>query len=86
MTTEPLLKSVLHKIPTDIKNLLLSDKELLTRWNSLTPIQRNEWICWVTYVKKEETRVKHIIRLGEDLHKGKRAPCCWPGCPHRNLK
>lgn len=86
MATESLPKSILHKTPTDIKNLLLSDKELLTKWNSLTPIQRNEWICWVTYVKKEETRVKHIIRLGEDLYKGKRSPCCWPGCPHRKLK
>lgn len=86
MTIEPILESELHKIPTDIKNLLSSNEEILTKWNSLTPIQRNEWICWVTYVKKEETRAKHIIRLGEDLHKGKRSPCCWPGCPHRKPK
>lgn len=73
---------VVHRLPRDIKEVLVSSK-LVDVWNSLTPLARNEWICWVTIVKKEETRKKHLKRLCEDLKKGKRRPCCWPGCPHR---
>jgi uncharacterized protein YdeI (YjbR/CyaY-like superfamily) len=74
---------ILHTVTDDIKEALLSDYEILNKWNNLTPIQRNEWICWITIVKKEETRKKHIRRMLEDLKSGKKSPCCWPGCPHR---
>jgi uncharacterized protein YdhG (YjbR/CyaY superfamily) len=77
------MPGVLHQVPEDIKKVLKADTNLLARWNKLTPIQRNEWICWVTIVKKEETRAEHIQRMIEDLKEGKRKPCCWPGCPHR---
>lgn len=77
---------VLHKVPTDMKEVFLADNNLLEKWNKLTPIQRNEWICWITIVKKSETRAEHIIRMAEDLKEGKRQPCCWPGCPHRRPK
>ena len=75
--------SALHEIPDDLKIILNSNLELLEKWNNLTPLARNEWICWVTIVKKEETRIEHLHRLSEDLLKGKKRPCCWPGCPHR---
>lgn len=74
---------VCHRVPADLKQAITSDAEILEKWNSLTPLARNEWICWTTIVKKEETRKDHIRRLQEDLLKGKRRPCCWPGCPHR---
>lgn len=86
MVALDLLKSAYHNIPSDIKKVLSSNPELVERWNSLTPIARNEWICWVTLVKKEETRKDHITRMKEELKQGKRRPCCWPGCPHRNPK
>ncbi len=73
-----------HKIPDDLKKILLSDKKLLSVWDGLTPLARNEWICWITIVKNEETRKQHLERLQSDLFKGKRRPCCWPGCPHSN--
>src|SRR5688572_9408793 len=79
-----ILSGVVHEVPEDIEKILKADSDILDRWNSLTPIQRNEWICWVTIVKKSETRVEHIDRMSEDLKEGKRKPCCWPGCPHRN--
>ena len=49
----------------------------------ITPLARNEWICWVQSVKKPETRLKHVEQARENLRDGKRRPCCWPGCPHR---
>ena len=76
-------KSPLHKIPKDLKDTLVKNPKVLEIWDSLTPLARNEWICYVTIVKKAETRQGHIKRLQEDLLKGKPRPCCWPGCPHR---
>lgn len=75
---------VVHKIPPDLRKALISNSNLLEKWNGLTPLARNEWICWITIVKKLETRKNHINRLSVDILKGKRRPCCWAGCPHRN--
>lgn len=77
------LSGVFHDVPEDMALVLKADKALLERWNKLTPIQRNEWICWVITVKKEETRAAHIHRMVEELNEGQRQPCCWPGCSHR---
>jgi hypothetical protein len=77
---------ILHDVPEDLRDVLASDPDLLARWNGLTPIQRNEWICWVTIVKKPETRAEHVGRVCSELTEGKRQPCCWPGCPHRRPK
>ncbi len=76
----------IHKVPADLKKVLTSNPDMLEIWDSLTPLARNEWICWVTIVKKAETRKEHLERLQQDLLNGKRRPCCWPGCPHRNTK
>ncbi len=77
---------VAHEVPADVRRTLASSTELRTTWNSLTPLARNEWICWVISVKKQETRREHLARLKEDLLKGKRRPCCWMGCVHRTDK
>lgn len=77
---------VAHKIPDDLKNALLSDNKVLEKWESLTPLARNEWICWVTFVKKEETRKDHVKRTVSELKDGMRRPCCWLGCIHRKDK
>ena len=84
MTKHKIEEGVVHTVPVDIKKILLSDINLLGKWNKLTPLMRNEWICWTTIVKQPETRIEHIARLKEDILEGKKRPCCWPGCPHRN--
>ena len=72
-----------HDMPDDLRAVLESSTELEAKWNGLTDLARNEWICWMTSVKKQETRDQHLARLQEDVLGGKRRPCCWPGCPHR---
>lgn len=74
---------VVHEVPEDMEKVLVSNLDLLSKWNKLTPIARNEWICWVTIVKTIETRNEHIERLSAEILEGKKRPCCWPGCPHR---
>lgn len=80
------LQGVFHQVPADLLGALTADCAALTRWEDLTPLSRNEWICWVTFVKKEQTRKAHIKRLIEELKEGKRRPCCWVGCTHRTDK
>ncbi|OGH58902.1 MAG: hypothetical protein A2725_04110 [Candidatus Magasanikbacteria bacterium RIFCSPHIGHO2_01_FULL_33_34] len=81
--TKKIANGVVHKVPIDLRKALVSDIDLLEKWNDLTQLARNEWICWTISVKKIETRVKHIDRLCFEVNKGKRRPCCWPGCNHR---
>ncbi|MBI5134072.1 MAG: YdeI/OmpD-associated family protein [Candidatus Taylorbacteria bacterium] len=75
-----------HTVPTDMRKALVSNKTALRAWELLTPLSRNEWICWTVSVKKEETRKEHIERLVKKLKEGKRRPCCWIGCTHRTDK
>jgi uncharacterized protein YdeI (YjbR/CyaY-like superfamily) len=83
MTKKKIAAGILHKIPADLREALTSDPRVLAAWEDITPIARNEWICWVESAKKPETRSRRIERTREDLSDGKRRPCCWPGCPHR---
>jgi uncharacterized protein YdeI (YjbR/CyaY-like superfamily) len=84
VTTAVPSPGVVHALPPDMRSALIQDPTALTRWEDITPLARNEWICWVESVKRAETRRNHIERLIADLHAGKRRPCCWPGCPHRD--
>lgn len=86
MNKKQTLNGTVHKIPEDLKSALTSDTKALAAWANLTPLARNEWICWVTFVKKEETRKDHVKRTVGELKEGKRRPCCWLGCIHRTDK
>ena len=74
---------VVHGVPRDLRTALISDPVALAKWNDLTPLARNEWICWTTSVKLPRTRANHVERTRSELKKDMRRPCCWPGCPHR---
>ncbi len=77
-------KEIIHKMPEDFKEAINSNSKIKERWKGLTSIAKNEFICQILSTKKSETREKRIKRSCEDLMNGKRRPCCWPGCPHRN--
>ncbi len=77
---------VVHALPSDMKKALAADKKALALWEGLTPLARNEWICWTVSCKKEETRKDHVKRVTRQLKEGKRRPCCWIGCIHRTDK
>lgn len=77
---------VVHTVPVDLRTALTNDAKARALWESLTPLARNEWICWVTFVKKEDTRKEHVVRTVQELKEGMRRPCCWLGCIHRKDK
>ena len=74
----------MHKVPNDFRKIISSYPRVLAVWEDITPLARNEWICWVVSAKKNETRNRRIKIMCENLASGKRRPCCWAGCIHRN--
>ncbi|TPG33583.1 YdeI/OmpD-associated family protein [Mycolicibacterium hodleri] len=75
---------VVHELPADLRQTLIADDSVLEAWNDITPLARNEFICWVEDAKQDKTRERRIRRTREELEEGKRRPCCWPGCKHRD--
>ena len=75
-----------HILPIDLKKALLASPKALAIWEDITPLARNEWICWTVSVKQEKTQREHVKRVISELIKGMRRPCCWLGCVHRKDK
>lgn len=86
MINSALSGGTVHTLPDDLKKALTFTPAAHEMWESLTPLARNEWICWVTFVKQETTRNDHVKRTIAELQEGKRRPCCWLGCIHRTDK
>jgi len=74
---------VVHNLPVDLREALLASSKALVAWRDITPLARNEFICWVEDAKQAVTRERRIRRTREELEDGQRRPCCWPGCKHR---
>ncbi len=83
MISKKIATGVVHTVPEYLRKALSSDKAALVAWEDITPLARNEWICWVTSGKKAETRNIRIEKALSKLSGGMRRPCCWAGCPHR---
>lgn len=75
-----------HRAGQDLQAALKGDPEVLALWQGLTPLGRNEFICWVEDARKAATRERRIRRTCEELLEGKKRPCCWAGCIHRTDK
>ena len=86
MTQKNLENGTIHALPDDIRKAILTDKKMFDMWRSITPLARNEWICWVITCAKPETRAKHLLVMKDKMRKGERRPCCWVGCIHRKDK
>jgi hypothetical protein len=86
MAAKNISGGVAHKMPTDLKKAIISNPQALAAWEDITPLARNEWICWTVSVRLNETRAEHVQRAASELAEGKRRPCCWLGCTHRKDK
>ncbi|MBP6926394.1 MAG: YdeI/OmpD-associated family protein [Candidatus Pacebacteria bacterium] len=72
-----------HQLPTDLKQSIAKNAKAQAIWDDITPLARNEWICWVISGKKAETRNIRIAKAISKMSGGMRRPCCWAGCTHR---
>lgn len=86
MTTQLPAGTVHDKVPADLRKALLANKQANVAWQDITPLARNEWICWVESPKQAETRKHRVERTVSELVDGMRRPCCWIGCIHRTDK
>jgi uncharacterized protein YdeI (YjbR/CyaY-like superfamily) len=73
----------MHQVPTDLKKAIASSPAAQGTWADITPLARNEWVCWVISGKQEKTRGIRIEKAISKMRSGMRRPCCWMGCPHR---
>lgn len=89
MSKKGISNGIVHRVPEDLRKALVtfsastSVSAAHNVWEDITPLARNEWICWIESAKKPETRAHRIERTRIELAKGKRRPCCWAGCMHR---
>lgn len=86
MATKEISGGTVHTLPSDLRKALASNAKVRALWEDITPLARNEYMCWVENCKQIETRTRRIKRTGEELLEGKRRPCCWVGCIHRKDK
>lgn len=83
MASQRLPGGAVHELPADLQDGLMISATALAAWQDITPLARNEFICWVEDAKQPATRERRIRRTREELEEGMRRPCCWPGCKHR---
>lgn len=83
MSDQELAGGVVHELPADLREALIATPEAREIWEGLTPLSRNEWICWVDSARQAKTRSRRIEVGIDKLTSGMRRPCCWPGCAHR---
>jgi uncharacterized protein YdeI (YjbR/CyaY-like superfamily) len=83
MTEMNIQGGTVHDLPDDLRQALSADAQVLAAWADITPLARNEFICWITSAKKADTRTKRVLWACDSLKQGKRRPCCWQGCKHR---
>ncbi len=72
-----------HELPADLRKAISATTAAQMTWDDITPLARNEWVCWVISGKKAETRDIRIKKAISKMKSGMRRPCCWAGCPHR---
>jgi len=85
-TVTKLSDGTVHELPADLRTALLADAAAAKLWEDITPLARNEWICWTIAPKQQKTRDDHVRRVVSELKDGMRRPCCWIGCIHRTDK
>jgi predicted aconitase len=86
MQIHKLAEGTIHKLPKDFAAAISSSSSVTKLWQDITPLARNEWICWIDEAKKTETRQRRIKVGLSKMTAGERRPCCWMGCIHRKDK
>lgn len=86
MVRKRISSGTVHALPVDLRKELVANPKMLALWEDITPLARNEWICWVEDAKQKETRAIRIEKARSKMLSGMRRPCCWIGCVHRSDK
>ena len=69
MAKKAISAGAVHRVPPDLRKALLADSAAQARWEDITPLARNEWICRVISVKRPETRRQTLTEYGRNSKK-----------------
>ena len=86
MSPKNISSGVVHEVPADLKKALTSDPQALTAWEDITPLARNEWICWIESAKKAELEAAGSSGDVRALGMENDAPVVGPDAPIANSK
>src|SRR3981081_1374192 len=86
MSHKKISSGVVHELPADLRKALISEPQALTAWEDITPLARNEWICWIQSAKKVETRSRRIDWAVQALRMENDAPVVGPDAPTPDSK
>jgi uncharacterized protein YdeI (YjbR/CyaY-like superfamily) len=65
-----------HQLQNDLREALITYPSALDAWMDITPLARNEFICWVEEAKQAMTRERRIRRTREELEGVSGGPAC----------
>ncbi len=63
------LKRELHPMPEYVQRAL-TERSLMERYQQRPPYQRNDYIGWITRGKREDTRLKRLDIMLNELERG----------------
>jgi hypothetical protein len=75
---------VVHELLADLRQALIANAAALDAWTDITPLARNEFICWVENAKQQSTRERRIRRTQEELEERGQRQSRF-GQPHASL-
>src|SRR5258708_2186243 len=77
MSSRVISGGVVHTVPMDLRRVLIATPKALAAWQDLTPLARYEWICWVLWPKKAETRSQQHGRRFPSSSSDRTRWTCW---------
>ncbi|MBX3200049.1 MAG: YdeI/OmpD-associated family protein [Labilithrix sp.] len=69
----------MHELPAELRKALLANAPALAAWKDVTPLARNEFICWVEDAKKAKTRARRVRRTRRSSWRASAAPAAGRG-------
>jgi hypothetical protein len=69
MTKRAVSCGAVHAVPADLRKVLISDPAARAKWEDITPLARNEWICWVISVIGREPEGSTLSGYAQNLRK-----------------
>jgi len=63
------LKRKRHKMPAYVRTALEEEK-LLDAYRARPPYQQNDYIGWINQAKREETKMKRLTQMLDELKQG----------------
>ena len=84
MSLKKVSSGMVHELPADLKKALTCDPKALTAWEDITPLARNEWICWIESAKKAKPEAAGSSGAVQALEMANDAPVVGPDASTAN--